>query len=106
MYDLPSGDSRFQTPTIEKGVRGRRNEKGLRLRAPHNEELVWDLEMEIVEARREWLGDDRGWWVASSYLQTVIGIVLRSFPSVLIYGEDEDRLLSRDGKDAVQGRLL
>lgn len=96
----------FRTPTIERGVRGPRGEKGIRLRAPEVEELVWDLEMEIAAARRTWLGEGQGWWIASSYFDTVVAIVLRSFSSVLIFGPDEDRLLSRDGREALQGRLL
>jgi len=96
----------FVTPTIEQGVRGHRNESGIFLRAPRTEELVWDLETEIVPARRYWDGERRGWWIASSYLATVIALVLRSYPSVLLLGSYEDRLISRDGTEALQGRLL
>jgi hypothetical protein len=96
----------FATPTIELGVPGPRNEKGLLLRAPHNEALLWDLEMEIVSARRKWIEERQAWWIAASYEATVVAVVLRSFPSVLVLGPDEDRLLSRDGLRALQGRLL
>jgi hypothetical protein len=97
---------RFQTPTIEEGVQGPRQENGLLLKAPRVETLLWDLEMEVAAARRLWMPERDGWWIAASYLQTVIAVVLRSFPSVLLIGADEDRLLSRDGHDALQGRLL
>lgn len=99
-------DPRFHTPTIEQGVSGPRGETGLLLRAPRSEALTWDLEMEVVAARRQWLAERNGWWIANPYLQTVIAIVLRTFPSVLVLGSDEDRLISRDGGDNVQGRLL
>jgi hypothetical protein len=96
----------FPTPTIEHGVRGPRNEFGLLLRAPYREELAWDIEMEIVSARREWVQERQAWWVATAYLQTLVVLVLRSYPSVLVLGPDEDRLISRDAIDAIQGRLL
>jgi hypothetical protein len=97
---------RFQTPTIEQGVRGPRNEDGLFLRAPRSEELLWDLETEIVSARRVWIEEREGWWIAASYLDTVVTLVLRSFPSVFLLGPEEDRLLSRHGVQALQERLL
>ena len=106
MHSLDGNEVTFRTPTIEKGVRGPRAERGILLRAQESEELVWDLEMEIAPARREWLGEGQGWWIASSYLDTVVAIVLRSYPSVLVFGTEEDRLLSRDGREALQGRLL
>lgn len=96
----------FETPTIEKGVRGPRDEEGMLLRAPRREELLWDLESEVGSARRVWLEDRQAWWIAASYLQTVVTLVLRSFPSVLIVDADEDWLVSRDGLPALQGRLL
>jgi hypothetical protein len=96
----------FETPTLEKGVPGPRNEIGLLLRAPRREELVWDIEAEIVSARRHWQVERQAWWIAGSYFDTVVALVLRSFPSVLILDEEEDRLLSRDGVSALQGRLL
>ena len=99
-------EQRFATPSIERGVRGPRNEEGLLLRAPVREELVWDLEAEVVSARRFWLEERQAWWIAASYFDTVVAVVLRSFPSVLVFGADEDRLLSRDGFAALQGRLL
>ena len=101
-----NGMPTFSTPSIEQGVRGPRGELGLLLRAPVSEELIWDLEYEIVSARRVWLEERQAWWVAAPYLQTLVSVVLRSFPSVMIIGRDEDRLLSRDARDAVQGRLL
>ncbi|MEX2583470.1 MAG: hypothetical protein WD766_09350 [Gemmatimonadota bacterium] len=96
----------FGTPTIEVGVPGPRKDEGLLLRAPSSEELAWDLGAEIVSARLIWMEDRQAWWIAASYLETVVSIVLRSFPSVLVLGIEEDRLLSRDGLRAVQGRLL
>jgi hypothetical protein len=99
-------NSIFPTPTIEQGVAGPKGENGILLRTPFSEELHWDLEMEVAAARRHWSADRDGWWVAASYLHTVVGIVLRSFPSVLVLGADEDRMLSRDGSDVLQGRLL
>jgi hypothetical protein len=96
----------FVTPTIERGVRGRRGEDGILLRAPRSEALSWDLEMEVAAARREWLSDRQAWWIAASYYRTVISIVLRSHPSVLVLGTDEDRMISRDGTSVLQGRLL
>lgn len=97
---------RFRTPTIEQGVRGPRGEEGLLLRAPPVETLVWDLAEEIVSARMEWVEKCQGWWIAGSYHETVVTVVLRSFPSVLLLGEGEDRLLSRDGLTALQERLF
>ncbi|MDR0787326.1 MAG: hypothetical protein LBG44_05615 [Gemmatimonadota bacterium] len=94
------------TPTIERGVRGRRGEEGMLLRAPGSEALSWDLEMEVATARREWLCDQQAWWIGASYFRTVIDIVLRSFPSVLVLGATEDHLISRDGTSVLQGRLL
>lgn len=98
--------SRFATPSIEPGVQGPRSEEGFLLRAPQCEELKWDLETEVVSARRLWIEEREAWWIATSYLETVIALVLRSFPSVLVIGESEDRLVSRDGLLAMQGRLL
>ena len=103
---IEKDEDRFTTPSIERGVQGRRNEEGILLRAPVREELVWDLEAEIVSARREWVEERQAWWIAASYFDTVVRLVLRSFPSVLVLGPDEDRLLSRDGLAALQGRLL
>jgi hypothetical protein len=96
-------DQPFQTPTIEQGVRGPRQEDGLILRAPRKDELLWDLEMEVAAARRLWIPEREGWWIASSYMSTVVSIVLRTFPSVLVLGPDEDRLHSRDGRAELQG---
>jgi hypothetical protein len=104
--DSNDHDQAFQTPTIEQGVPGPRQEDGLILRAPRRDELLWDLEMEVAAARRHWIPERDGWWIASSYMSTVISIVLRTFPSVLVLGTDEDRLHSRDGRAELQGRLL
>lgn len=95
------------TPTIEIGVPGPRGDDGLLLRARRDEALQWDLENEIVSARRQWIEELGGWWVDASYLQTVVDITLRSFSSVLVLnGPHGDRLHSRDGVTAVQERLL
>lgn len=101
------GDAIPPTPTIELGVPGPRGEAGLLLRAHGNEALAWDVEHEIVSARRCRAVDCDGWWVDASYLETVVELTLRTFSSVLLLrGADGDRLLSRDGVTAVQGRLL
>jgi hypothetical protein len=102
-YEQPAQSG---TPTIERGVPGRRGEEGILLRAPRCEALLWDLEMEIAAARREWLSNQHAWWISASYLPTVINIVLRSHPSVLVLGHAEDHLISRDGTSVLQGRLL
>jgi hypothetical protein len=94
------------TPTIEQGVRGPKDQEGFLLRATRTEELVWDLEAEITSVRRTWMVEREAWWIDASYLDVVVRLVLRSFPSVLLLGADEDRLLSRDGSSALQGRLL
>lgn len=96
----------YGTPSIELGVPGRNGEAGMLLRAPASEELEWDLEAEVASSRRRFLEDREAWWIAAPYHQTVVSIVLRSFPSVLILGPDEDRLLSRDGHQALQERLF
>ncbi len=106
MIDRERPNDAFPTPTIEIGVRGRRGDEGILLKAPWSEELVWDLEMEVAAARREWSPDRQVWWIAASYLQTVVAIVLRSHPSVLVLGPTEDHMVSRDGTDLLQGRLL
>jgi hypothetical protein len=95
-----------RTPVIEQGVHGPRNEEGFLLRAPPTEELIWDLDTEVSSARRAWVPERGAWWIASSYLDTVVSVVLRSHPSVLVLGLEEDRLLSRDGSNVLQGRLL
>jgi hypothetical protein len=95
------------TPTIECGVTGPHFQPGFVLRARRVEELVWDIENEVTSPRRLWIADRSAWWIAASYLETVIDIVLRSFPSVLvIHQNDGDRLYSRDGSTALQHRLL
>lgn len=94
------------TPIIELGVTGGpRGEPGFLVHAPFREELAWDLENEVLSTRRHWVAERDAWWIAASYLHPVIAIVLRSFSSVLLRGEHEDRLLSRDGVSALQGRL-
>ena len=102
--ELPEHE--FETPSIELDVPGRHGESGMLLRAPVSEELDWDLDAEVASSRRRYLEDRGAWWIAAPYYQTLVSIVLRSFPSVMVYGTDEDRLLSRDGHDARQGRLL
>lgn len=95
------------TPTIELGVPGPHRQDGLLLRAAREEALLWDLENEVVSTRRRWIEERHGWWIAVSYLDSVIDIVLRSFPSVLLLHPDgTDRLISRDGVSVVQPRLL
>jgi hypothetical protein len=95
------------TPTIELGVAGPHHQTGFLLRVPLLEALRWDLENEVGSARRAWMEQHGGWWIAHSYLQSVVDIVLRFFPSVLVLNAPGgDRLLSRDGISAVQQRLL
>lgn len=95
------------TPTIELGVQGPRGEAGFLLRAHGDEALAWDIEHEVVSARRCPAPECDGWWVDASYLETVVEVTLRTFSSVLVLGAaGGDRLLSRDGVTAVQGRLL
>ncbi|MEX2572009.1 MAG: hypothetical protein WD737_11980 [Gemmatimonadota bacterium] len=103
---LEHDEQRFATPTIEREVAGPRQQAGLLLWAPRSEELLWDLEREVASARREWVEERQAWWIAASYYETIVALVLRTFPSVLVLGTDEDRLLSRDGYEALQGRLL
>jgi hypothetical protein len=95
------------TPVIERGITGPHQQPGFLLRAPRLETLIWDLEREIASTRQFWQEDRGAWWIASSYLDTAIQIVLRSFPSVLVLNEaDHDHLFSRDGRTMVQQRLL
>jgi hypothetical protein len=105
-YPDVEGPESPQTPVIEQGVPGPRNETGFLLRAPPSAELSWDIETEVGSARRSWLEERQTWWFAASYLDIVIALVLRSFPSVLVLGDKEDRLLSRDGFRALQERLF
>jgi hypothetical protein len=107
MRPFPSlPEHEFDTPSIELGVKGLNGQAGLLLRAPRSEALEWDLEAEIASPRRLWMEDRKAWWIAAPYYQTVVSIVLRTFPSVMVFGENEDRLLSRDGHPAEQGRLF
>lgn len=102
----PRSTEPFPTPSIELNVAGSTGERGLLLKAPDVEELLWDIETEIASARRRWRADVGGWWISASYYRTVLAIVLRSFPSVLVFGENEDHLVSRDGTSVLQERLL
>lgn len=95
------------TPTIEIGVPGPRGEDGFLLRARRDEALLWDIEAEVGSTRRRWMEELGGWWIDSSYLQTVVDLTLRSFSSVLLlHAPGGDRLISRDGVTEVQERLL
>ena len=82
-------------PVVELGVRGPRGEAGFLVQADFPEGLVWDLEHEIVSSRRSWLSAEEGWWIASSYFDTALDIILRFFPSVRVRYPDtgEERLL-------------
>ncbi len=102
----PLHDGSGATPVIEFGVEGPHRQDGFLLRAPRLETLVWDLDGEIASTRRHWDERRSAWWIASSYLEPVIRIVLRSFPSVLVLKGDEDRLYSRDGLTMTQQRLF
>ena len=87
-----------EPPVLELGVRGPRGEAGFLIQAEFPEGLVWDLENEIVSSRRAWLSAEEGWWVASSYFDTALDIVLRFFPSVRIrYPETGEERLLRAG---------
>ena len=95
------------TPTLEAGVVGPRGREGYFLRAVHDETLTWDLANEIASHSCVWSEDRRGWWIDATYFDTAVDVVLRSFGSVLVLdGAGTDRLLSRDGRVAEQGRLL
>lgn len=95
------------TPVIECGVIGPHQQPGFLLRAPRLESLVWDLTSEIATTRQMWDDERDAWWIAASYLETAVRVVLRSFPSVLVLDEAEgDRLFSRDGRTMLQQRLL
>lgn len=103
---FPDGE-RGATPVIECGITGPQQQHGFLLRARRMETLDWDLEGEIASARREWQDHRSAWWISSSYLDSVIRIVLRSFPSVLVmHGPADDRLYSRDGRTMIQQRLF
>ena len=86
-------------PTVELGARGPRGEAGFLLHGSLPEAVVWDLENEIVSNRRLQI-EKEGWWVASSYFDTTLDIVLRFFPSVLVRYPDtgEERVV--DAEDA------
>ena len=95
---MPSKSSKRtsrDTPTVELGARGPRGEAGFLVRGAVGEALVWDLENEIVSNRRLQLEEEEGWWVASSYFDTTLDIVLRFFPSVLVRYPDtgEEKLV-------------
>lgn len=99
-------DSEYRTPTIEMGVTGPGRERGFVFLAPRSEGLLWDVESEIASSRRHWREDLGGWWIAGSYYRAVLGIAFRFFPSILVMENGEDRLISRDGIEARQERLL
>lgn len=95
------------TPTLEGGVAGPRGQLGYLLRAPQDEALSWDLANEITSTGCRWMDERAGWWIATSYFDTAVELVLRAFSSVLVLdGADGDRLISRDGSVATQERLL
>jgi hypothetical protein len=76
------------------------------VRGAVGEALVWDLENEIVSNRRLQLDEEEGWWVASSYFDTTLDIVLRFFPSVLVRYPDtgEEKVVHADPSPARKGR--
>ena len=93
------------TPVLELGARGPRGEAGFLLRGALPEVVVWDIENEIVSNRRLQVTKS-GWWVASSYFDTILDIVLRFFPSVLVrYPDtgDERVVYADDGASQKQG---
>jgi len=94
------------TPTVELGARGPRGEAGFLVRGALSEALVWDLENEIASHRRLQLDDEDGWWVASSYFDTTLDIVLRFFPSVRVRYPDtgEERVVHADEPAAKKPR--
>ena len=95
------------TPTLECGVPDARGRLGVVLRAPVAESLTWDLESEIASTGRHRLLEPGTWWIALSYFDSAVDIVLRSFGSVLVLDRVHgDRLYSRDGHVGVQERLL
>lgn len=60
---------------IVEGVRDSRGREGFLLYAPASEALVWDLEQATASASREWRGPDFAWWIATSYLDTVLRLL-------------------------------
>lgn len=78
------GRPRQRTPTLQLGFVGPRGDAGMLLRAPAVEALVWDLDNEISSARCVWMDEHQGWWIAFSYLDTVIDVVLRFFPALRV----------------------
>jgi hypothetical protein len=89
------------TPTVDLGARGPRGEAGFMLRGDLPEVVLWDIENEIVSNRRLPMGKE-GWWVASSYFDTLLDIVLRFFPSVLVRYPDtgEERVVHAEDPPA------
>ena len=106
MQSKSSKRSPRATPTVELGARGPRGESGFLVRGPFGEALVWDLENEIVSNRRLQLQKGEGWWVASSYFDTTLDIVLRFFPSVLVRYPDtgEEKVVHADDFPPREGR--
>jgi hypothetical protein len=88
-------------PIMELGARGPRGEAGFFLRGVLTEALLWDLENEVVSNRRLQL-EGKKWWVASSYFDTILDIVLRAFPSVLVRYPDtgEERVVHAEDPGA------
>jgi hypothetical protein len=93
------GSSGGGLPLIEVGVRGPRGDSGVLVRAPAREALVWDLENEIASTRRSWQPERGGWWIAMSYFDTVLDIVLRTFPAVRVRYSDRDERILADETD-------
>jgi hypothetical protein len=87
-----------EIPVLELGMRGPRGEAGFLLNGPPCEGLLWDLEHEVASSRRLWLSDEEGWWVACSYFDTVLDVVLRFFPSVIVRYPDtgEERVIEAE----------
>ena len=102
--NIMDGETAGVLPFIELGIRGPRGEPGFRLLAPSTEQITWDLEHEIVSSRRFWLSPQEGWWIASSYFDTALEILLRFFPIVRVRHPEtgEDRLVN--AKNSTQSR--
>jgi hypothetical protein len=92
-------NQKVAVPVVELGVRGPRGDVGFLLSASTAEAFVWDLEHEIVSSRRQWEGTKKGWWIASSYLDTTIDIALRFFPAIRVRDAEtgEERVVEARG---------